>query len=149
MSLDANVCDADSAVKSQLCLSPQRRVMQRTREWRPFAYKENKTEATAQIKALASGSCLTFTTCQPLITSHRSDFRRRNLPPSPTNLHLVFPFLSSFFTSITESCVPCLEINTQQAFLLFYLIFSLEYHHLKFLTICIPYPCRGAQTTLF
>lgn len=51
VSLDANVCDADSAVKSQLCLSQQRRVMQRTREWRPFAYKEHKTEATEQIKA--------------------------------------------------------------------------------------------------
>lgn len=47
VSLAADVCDADGAVKSQLRLLQQRRGLRRTGEWRPFAYKENKTEATA------------------------------------------------------------------------------------------------------
>lgn len=96
VSLHANVRDADSAVKGQLCLLQQWRVLRRTREWRPFAYKENKAKATAQIKAMASGSCFSFSTCQPLIISHHSEFLRENLPPSTANLHLGFPFLSFF-----------------------------------------------------
>lgn len=36
----------------------QWRVLQRTTEWKPFAYKENTPEAAAQIKAHSEGELL-------------------------------------------------------------------------------------------